>query len=492
MLKDTKNVPVRCKEKKQTSDFQILVPLAEPTAKQKRQELNREHKIKAARLSQCGKKGRQASAAACLDTNRNKSSRREHPLDHLKSNREQNRTTANNLHRRSYSADDKIYRTSNKIRVCSLYGAFRILSDSVANKIGQALCKCRLCPTCQRVLARKRGDALSKFFNTNRHVLSCYYIYHFVVTLRHSRDEDVRDNLYVSELVKKFKQLRGVTGRTTEQRKWWDQRIAGGMYSVELTPGADGSPHIHLHCILLANMPLYRHSRGHQSSFIKRARLNWLELTEDSSNLYIEPIYTFRRNEETGIALRDDKGKRLKDYAVKGEASLEQLEAAFAECAKYTLKSEPEALDQFTDQFLTDLVESKNRYFGRFGCLHHRDARSEQFQNLDVLNTNFKDIEAVDEKRLQQLYNPETGEVQAITSTKIGITPFSNTRGKVAPVPVYRDERHKDGRVRGGETYYQMVHPQKVRELAFGADKHLPKALAATIYERYEPENDLL
>jgi hypothetical protein len=297
----------------------------------------------------------------------------------------------------------------------------------------------------------------------------------------------------VSELVEKFKQLRGVTGRATEQRSWWDKRVAGGMYSVELTAGSDGSPHIHLHCVLLATMPLFRHSRGHQSEFIKRARLNWLELTGDSSNLYIEPIYRYKRDEETGAQLLDAKGKRIKEYAEKGEATAEHLQAAFAECAKYTLKSEPEALEQFADSFIHDLVESKNRYFGRFGCLHHRDPRSGAFKQLAVLNTNFKDIEAVDEKRLQQLYNPETGETQSIVTTRLAVTPFSNTRGKTAPAAKYREQIHKDaGRVRGSETYYQLVNPAKVRELPFDADKRLPKALAATIYERYEPENDLL
>ena len=59
---------------------------------------------------------------------------------------------------------DVFDRTALKLYNCSTYGAFREVSDGQIHKIGQALCKNKFCPVCQRVLAYKRRMKAEEFF----------------------------------------------------------------------------------------------------------------------------------------------------------------------------------------------------------------------------------------------------------------------------------------------------------------------------------------
>ena len=437
-------------------------------------------------------KAKKAVKSAALDADltsryyRNKSSQNAHPKSRLESNREQARKVRQFLKEHAYSFDDIFWRTANKIGNCSLHGAFRVLSPTVSYKVGQALCKNRICPICQRVLSHKRQTMFMSWVDLNQKQLAKYYFYHLVLTVRHSSEADVRNYLYVAELLDYFKKLRGVTGRVTDQRSWWDQRVAGGVYSVETTPGADGSPHIHLHVLLMGKMPLWSARRDRPAEFERRIKADWLNLTGDSTQVHVEPVFTWKKDED-GNLLRDAKGKKIKEYARKvkfGGEGFAQLREAVAECAKYTLKTDSESLSQFSDEFLNDLLSTKHRYYGRFGALHAKHPDSKKFIQLERLNADFKDLQEVDAKEAQQLWDPEREVVVPKSETKIGITPFSNTIARTAPMSA---SGHKDehGRNRGGEQYFEVKDYGKFAE--FTSLKEMPKALSITVYRPYDP-----
>jgi hypothetical protein len=440
--------------------------------------------------------GKGAAKSASLDADlssryyRNKSVPDSHPRARLESYRHKAMKVVQFLKEHAYGFDDPFWRNAQKVANCSLYGAFRVVSPTVAHSVGRALCKNRFCPICQRVLAHKRQCKMFTFVDANKEPLSKYYFYHMVLTLRHSVADDVRNGLYVSELVNNFKSLRGVTGgKVTEQRSWWDKRVAGGFYSVETEPGSDGSPHIHMHILLLAKMPLYNARKPLLSEFLIRAKADWLQLSGDSTQVHVEPVFTWKKDED-GEFLLDANGKKQKEYARKvkfGGEGFEHLREAIAECAKYTLKTDTDSLGQFSDAFLHDLLSTKHRYFGRFGVLHARHPDSKQFKKLELLNTNFKDLEEIDAKEAVQLWDPERQILVSKSDTKMGITPFSNTRARTAGGSAYKDE---NGLNRGGEHYYSIQDPTKFAE--FPTMQEMPKALSLTIYRPYNPEIDLV
>jgi hypothetical protein len=454
-------------------------------------------------------KRQQALAAGSLDNKEIKASETEHPLSRIKSNRQQNLQVAQTLYERAYERNDALHKTAHKLRVCSTAGAFRMLSQEVCHKTGQALCRSRVCPTCQKALAHKRRAAFLGFFDLNREVMKDYYFYHMVLTLRHSRDEDVRDGLYTKYLMERFKMLRGThfdkgssSGLAAADKEYWNQRVAGGIYSIETVPGADGSPHIHLHILLLAKMPLWRRSQA--SAFVKRMRSRWLELTDDSTQVHLEPVYTWRLD-EAGNKVKGKDGKPLKDWVTKNrltatggevfesEAAAEisaydHLRAGVAECAKYTLKTDEASLSQFSDSFLYDLIETRHRYYGRFGCLHAKSPESAKFSELKRLSADFKDLEQVDADEARQLFNPVTGEICAKSSTAMVITTFRNVKGHTAPGG---DKKLANGQNAGFEHYYSINDMTKAVEYDPYGGSAVAKALSVTLYRRYKAEDDI-
>jgi hypothetical protein len=454
-------------------------------------------------------KRQQASAADVLDNKEIKASDAQHPYAKLKSNRTQNLAVAQTLYERAYERNDSLHKTAHKLRVCSTAGAFRMHSPEVCHKTGQALCRSRVCPTCQKALSHKRRAAFLGFFDLNREVMQKFYFYHMVLTLRHSRAEDIRDELYTKQLIEYFKQLRGTSfnknsaaGLCSGAAEYWNKRVAGGIYSIETVPGKDGSPHIHLHIFLLAKMPLWRN--GQAGEFQKEMRSRWLSITgaEDvrgaSSQVHVEPVYTWKLD-EFGRPVLDKKGQKVKDYVTKqhkralpgaaaetDEVKYQHLRAGVAECAKYTLKTDEASLSQFSDSFLYDLIETRHRYYGRFGCLHSRTKESKQFKELNRLNSDFKDLEQVDADALRQMTNPETGEVVLKMNTSMIISSFRNMTPQTTALSTLTGTAAVVN-----EYYYSVKDMSKVVEYASDADAAVAKALSVTLYKRYEAENDI-
>jgi hypothetical protein len=405
-----------------------------------------------------------------------------HPVGKLAENRALCLETAKNLDSRtSWAATLSIPKAARKIRTCSLLGAFRSLSDDVNYKIGQALCKCRLCPNCQRVLSAKRKANFLEWFDLNHKVLAGFRFYHLVLTVRHSRADQVRNHVYTGDLVRYFAQLRGTDQKMPgwrTQKYWWDSHVAGGFSSVELKPGRDGSPHIHMHVLLLAReheaLPVYRKDRP--SVFLKHLRQDWLKITGDSQNCFLEPVY-----------YTNEDGKKI--YQEEG-LDVNQIRKGVAECMKYTLKSDETSLAGYSDQFLDELLSLKNRYYNRFGILAKKCPGSEIFVELDRLNTDFQDLEQLKAKELQQLYNPETGEIQKPDSVRIAVTYFTNTKAKTAPTPKPIDV--KPGQAdRGGEHYFFFKVVPDVQFFEPDEKKDVALTLARSVMKPYKAFNDL-
>jgi len=450
--------------------------------------------------------------------------------------------------------NDPLFKAQRNIRRCSLQGAFRNLSDTVNYKIGQALCKNRLCPNCQRVLSAKRKYNFLTWFEANKEQTAKYYFYHVVLTMKHRRDLGIRTDVYTEELLQNFKKLRGGCGYR-DNHAYWNKRVAGGVYSAETTSAHDKTLHIHLHCLVMAKMPLWRKVRrvdvvetvrgtqkrvykkkGHKSEsdkseFEKEIQARWLALTGDSTcGVFIEPVYTLDAN-------------RNKVYMTKGQAG---IESAVAECIKYTMKADADSVSEFSSEHLRGLLQLKKRYSGRFGCLTVKSKASAAFKRLDMLNIDFLDLEIMKREELRQLFNPETGEIMDKVDTRIAVSWFANTKVQVSElelrdrlaggprqvvVPVeqalelvdvpgfaprwvdaYAGPSHFDGAhlvtalsarpaplieyargetPYGGDAYYSFKDLTQVVYYENDEKQAVAKRLAGSMYARYENKNDL-
>jgi hypothetical protein len=357
-------------------------------------------------------------------------------------------------------------------------GAFRSLNAGVNYKVGQSLCKSRLCPNCQRVLSAKRKNNFIEWYDRNSEALAPFYRYHFVLTLKHSAAEALRTNVYTAELLQYFAELRGTSSgnqrKMALRKKWWNDRVAGGTYSVEIKKGRDGSPHIHLHCMLLAYRPLWRSDKD--SVFLKGVRKSWSVITKDSDNVFIEPVYVL---DESGAKVYAPKGSS--DTAIK----------AVAECMKYTLKADADSLAGYSTEFLTELITFRTRYYGRFGILSKRSKGSERFVELDRLNTDFKDLESIKHQEFLMLFDPETGEMCPPEAVLLAVTHFTNTLPKKAAERAVGPQRMERGAGElGGQKYYAFKDASIVSWYEADQKKNVAKHLSKSLYHCYKSEND--
>jgi hypothetical protein len=314
-----------------------------------------------------------------------------------------------------------LLKSGKKISNCRVVGLFQEVSPTCHYKVGAALCKQRLCPNCQRVLSAKRKQNTLAWFDLNRDQLRKYFYYHMVLTVPHSEAEGVRTGLYVSEILESFAKLRGTAkgmpGKVRERvSKWWNSWIAGGFYHVETIPAkSDNTAHTHVHIVVVAKKQLWNAAK--KSTFMQQVEPRWALLTKNDKlfkGVFVDPVYYI--DEETKKRVNCHFGSSMR------------LEAAVSEAAKYTMKADTETLDGFTDEFLEDMLTTKNRYYGRFGCLNAKDSSSKQFQKLDMLCTDFKDLEQVSAVEARRLFNPETGEIVDKEATRLLVTPFRNMR----------------------------------------------------------------
>lgn len=420
--------------------------------------------------------------------------------------RKECRATSKLLYTRVRSTEgiDPLWKAAKKIECCTLFGAHLHHSQDVNYKIGTALCKNRLCPNCQKVLSRKRNANFLAFFQLNKSLLRQYYFYHLVLTVRHDARKGLRTGLYTSELLNMFQRLRGHDNNRA-WRSWWDARVAGGMFSTEIKAGKDASAHIHIHVLLMGHRKLYRFGKV-RSVFEQQIIKKWQSITGDKQNKpFLEPVYTFKLDAEGNRVIKD--GKPEKDYAASG-AEWNAAEAV-AECSKYTLKADADSMAGYTDEFLRELLVTKNRYYGRFGCLHGSSPESKKFENVAMLATDYKDLAAIEKLEAEMLINPETGEVAERDSLPVVLTPFRNVKMKAAAPRLHRlvDEPEKVVRgqvIKAGQLRELLATPEQppnyysitsMRDCAIFPPwrRHeVGQALARTVTNVYEPEHDIL
>lgn len=335
-----------------------------------------------------------------------------------------------------------LFKAATKISNCSKWGLFQSINPAVNYKIGTALCKCRLCPICQRVLSAKRKANFIEWFLLNAKQLRPFFFYHMVLTVRHSDAPGQRNGFYAPDMLVYFSELRGTASSLSgaqqrERSRIWKEFVAGGVYSMEIKgpehQDLDKSAHIHIHCFLVGRKQL--HNAAEDSEFLKWAKPLWKKITGDSDGIFIDKVYYTRplvgRN---GVQLQDERGKPLYERVNAHKGSDPQIEAAAAESMKYTIKADVESLDGLEDSFLIDLLGLRKRYYGRFGCLSANDKDSKVFKKMDMLAADFQDLEKLTDKELARLFDPETGEIIDRDSTSILVAPFKNLVPK-APVP---------------------------------------------------------
>lgn len=349
-------------------------------------------------------------------------------LTKLKKSKKASNVVAKSLLKFAEKGDQKeaeiFEKTAHKIQSCSVYGAFRKVSDNQVHKIGQALCKNKFCLTCQQVLSWKRRNKAMTFFEENKEVMKDFNCYHLVLTLRHN--EKHRNFDYVSELLEQFKNLRGTKSKKKSLEKW-KLYIEGGYYSVEIKWGKN-SPHIHIHAILLTHKSV----KVQDLNFIKE---NWKDLTKDSNQVIVEPIFFLQDEYEEGaIKFTRKDGSTAWKIEYDGEKhDSKYLQRAFMESLKYTIKT-----DEIFDSLGTNIEPSKlnliysllskrHNLYNRFGCLINNKKNRERFTGLEKLAMNFKDLDHVNTSDLS-LVDIETGEEKEPHETRIIVTKFSNTR----------------------------------------------------------------
>jgi hypothetical protein len=378
-----------------------------------------------------------------------------------------------------------------KIQNCRIMGLFQEVAPDVHYKIGAALCKQKLCPNCQRVLSAKRKENISNWFVLNRQALRKYFFYHMVLTVPHDAAENLRTGLYVSELLESFSRLRGASNevgsvKRKRDRDWWNSWVSGGFYHVENKMGVD-SPHIHLHIIVAGKKKLFNAAQS--SVFKTECSERWATLTDNQSLLkgfFIEPVYVI--DPETKQRINCAMGSNV------------HIEAAVSEASKYTMKTDSETLGKFSDNFLADMLLARNRYYGRFGSFTAQEnKKTGEFQQIELLRTDFKDLEQVRQTEYKRLLNPETGEMVEKEDTRLLVTPFRNMRATDSPAWVDGDmsrgrkERRAGEKIIVGEMVYKL-EPQVPIAIYY---EHFDRGRAvarmgSSLGNSYDPTLDIL
>lgn len=145
------------------------------------------------------------------------------------------------------------------------------LQGHTGKLVAANFCRSRFCPTCQW---RKGLRVSQEIYRKIAHVQAQsererMELQAFFVTLtvpNVSRPEDVN----LQKLTSSFAKLR--------RKKFWTERVLGGVWSVEITSGKNGY-HPHLHCIVLASPHISKDFYLWDNDVLS---YNWLQVTGDA------------------------------------------------------------------------------------------------------------------------------------------------------------------------------------------------------------------
>lgn len=133
-----------------------------------------------------------------------------------------------------------------KLRVCSHHSLYRTFGGSRPDAVyitGMA-CKHRLCFICNSARKNKLRQMFLGYFSTHPQLLETYDFMHLTLTVPHTVEGWAGKQVYHTELLKAFHELRRLT--------FWKKQVYGGWYTVEFTEGTNGL-HIHIHALALVH-----------------------------------------------------------------------------------------------------------------------------------------------------------------------------------------------------------------------------------------------
>lgn len=162
------------------------------------------------------------------------------------------------------AAEKSLQKRAEKIRDCCAYPTIRVRADG-NTFFSPARCRDRLCPLCARIAARQTSQRVKS-------VISRWdQCRHLTLTLK-STDDPL--TMQIDLLLRSFRRLR--------QRRWWSDRVAGGIGTVEVTFNeSTGRWHPHLHLLL-------------NGTYLPQAELSdqWVGVTGDSSIVHITAVHS--------------------------------------------------------------------------------------------------------------------------------------------------------------------------------------------------------
>ena len=201
-------------------------------------------------------------------------------------------------------------RYSNSLYGCSCQSLYRKMNgNNNVSFIGSKTCNHRLCNVCNMLRANKMRRKWRAFFASDeRNVLikqnqtmfypdldtHCTYVekrsgelkqglmasgrdmvnafdfMHLTLTVPHTNGTWRGKRFYAKELIQIFNSLR--------ERKWWKQLVFGGEQTVEIKYN-NGSPHIHIHALLMVDKATKQSRNSLYVEILKR----WNKLTVDTT-----------------------------------------------------------------------------------------------------------------------------------------------------------------------------------------------------------------
>jgi Transposase zinc-binding domain len=155
-------------------------------------------------------------------------------------------------------------KTIQRARDCGKYATVQRCTTTGEHRIRGSRCRHRFCRRCSQVVSLNVADNLAEMITAAK--LRCS---HIVLTLKHrpGKLREIRQRLYTC-----FKDLRN--------HPTWKRHVAGGAAFCQMhTSKKDGHWHVHFHLIA-------------EHHYIDQEELShlWLEITGDSTNVYIERV----------------------------------------------------------------------------------------------------------------------------------------------------------------------------------------------------------
>lgn len=183
-----------------------------------------------------------------------------HPLIHQRDLEARHRLIATFVS----SDNESLEKRAGKIRDCCAHPSIRAHEDG-STFFSPARCRDRLCPLCARIAARQTSQRVKT-------VISRWdQCRHLTLTLK-STDAPLTGQ--IDTLLASFRRLR--------QRRWWRDRVMGGIGTVEITFNeATEQWHPHLHLLL-------------NGAYLPQAELSdrWSEVTNGSSIVHITAVHS--------------------------------------------------------------------------------------------------------------------------------------------------------------------------------------------------------